>query len=162
MIVVSDTSPLNYLLLIDHIDVLPKLFGRVIVPSAVMLELGRDAAPDKVRQWSAALPHWLEVATPTSVIEDARLGPAESEAIALARELHASLLLADDRLGVAAARQMGLAVTGTLGVLDFAAEKRLLDLGSAISALSQTTFRDPKDLIDQLLKRDANRTPKPE
>ncbi len=39
MIVVSDTSPVNYLLAIGQIEVLPKMFGTIIIPSAVMAEL---------------------------------------------------------------------------------------------------------------------------
>lgn len=41
MIVVSDTSPLNYLVLLDVVSVLPKLFGEVVVPPAVLTELAR-------------------------------------------------------------------------------------------------------------------------
>ena len=59
MIVVSDTSPINYLLLIELIDVLPRLFGRVIIPQAVFAELGSHAAPQPVHEWASNLPDWL-------------------------------------------------------------------------------------------------------
>ena len=49
MIVVSDTTPLNYLVLVSKQDILPLLFGRVIVPEAVMRELQVAAAPPEVR-----------------------------------------------------------------------------------------------------------------
>jgi predicted nucleic acid-binding protein len=63
MIVVADTSPLNYLLLIDEIELLPAIFGRVILPNAVFLELRHPKTSLKVRQWAAQLPAWSEVGT---------------------------------------------------------------------------------------------------
>jgi predicted nucleic acid-binding protein len=56
MIVVADTSPINYLLLTRKIEVLPQLFGRVIVPEAVFRELSDSLAPQPVRNWVARLP----------------------------------------------------------------------------------------------------------
>ena len=61
MIVISDTSPLCYLLLIDLIEVLPQLFGRVIIPQKVRDELLAPTAPQVVREWIAQPPDWLEV-----------------------------------------------------------------------------------------------------
>jgi predicted nucleic acid-binding protein len=49
MIVVSDTTPLNYLILIDAAQVLPALFGRVCAPTAVMRELSDPRGPQPVR-----------------------------------------------------------------------------------------------------------------
>jgi predicted nucleic acid-binding protein len=49
MIVVADTTPINYLILIEEIDVLPKLYGRVMIPRAVNEELMRSRAPLKVQ-----------------------------------------------------------------------------------------------------------------
>lgn len=63
MIVVSDTSPINYLILIDQIQVLPHLFGQVILPQAVVEELTHERTPEAVRQWVAALPEWAVVRT---------------------------------------------------------------------------------------------------
>jgi predicted nucleic acid-binding protein len=57
-IVVADTGPINYLILIGHIDVLPILFERVILPSAVRDELMESKAPTAVRDWIAAPPYW--------------------------------------------------------------------------------------------------------
>ncbi len=63
MIVVSDTSPLNYLILIDYQDVLPTLFGQIIIPQAVINELQHTKTPNKIKSWIAAKPVWLEVRT---------------------------------------------------------------------------------------------------
>jgi predicted nucleic acid-binding protein len=59
----------------------------------------------------------------------------------------------DDRKGVIAAERQGLNVTGTLGVLDFAAERGLIDFAHAISALKLTTFRMPLALLGELLNK---------
>lgn len=56
MKVVSNTSPLCYLVLIEHIDVLPALFGEVIIPEGVILELKDKGAPEAVRQWLVSPP----------------------------------------------------------------------------------------------------------
>ena len=65
MIVVSDTSPLNYLILTDSIDVLPAIFGRVYAPSAVVNELSHPRSPQEVRTWASSLPEWLRGQYPT-------------------------------------------------------------------------------------------------
>jgi predicted nucleic acid-binding protein len=56
MIVVSDTSPINYLVLIEFQDLLPKLFDRVLIPEAVHRELQSDAAPDPIKRFLAEAP----------------------------------------------------------------------------------------------------------
>jgi hypothetical protein len=57
-LIVADTSPIFYLLSINHIDLLPQLFGKVLLPEAVHKELGSPAAPTLVREWVAGLPDW--------------------------------------------------------------------------------------------------------
>jgi predicted nucleic acid-binding protein len=61
MQVVSDTSPINYLLQIDGIGILPDLYGRIVVPNAVIAELGDAESPDVVRNWAARPPDWVEL-----------------------------------------------------------------------------------------------------
>jgi predicted nucleic acid-binding protein len=124
-LVVADTEPLNYLILIEAIDVLLKLFETIFVPKAVYDELGHSDAPLTVRTWIAQVPGWLEIRpNPEWNTNDATgtaLDEGERAAIALAITIGAELILMDDRAGVAAAYRQGLAVTGTLGVLDLAA-----------------------------------------
>jgi predicted nucleic acid-binding protein len=74
----------------------------------------------------------------------------EREAIQLAREEHADLLLMDERAGVKAARQLGLPVTGTLGVLASAARRGLLNIDAALSRLRATDFRCTPRLLEQV------------
>jgi len=157
MIVVSDTSPLNYLVLIQCAELLPQIFGRVAAPPAVITEMLHPRAPMQVQKWAASPPSWLEVIAPKSVLSDLALGPGESAAIALAQELQADVLLIDERKGAAVASLQGLAVAGTLTVLDLAAERRLLQLNDAIDRLRHTTFRMPEVVVDEILRRDARR-----
>lgn len=152
-LVIADTGPINYLILIGHIELLPRLFERVVLPVAVQAELSDPVAPPEVQSWIAAPPAWLEVIGTGDLAPAAAAGlhKGEAAAIALAASLQADLLLIDDRRGVRAAERLGLRVTGTLGVLDLAAERRLLDFGQAIKSLEGTTFRRPTALLEALL-----------
>jgi len=154
VIVVTDTTPVNYLVLIDQVHILKELYGRLVLPQAVHEEMRREGTPEKVRAWAAQLPDWAEVRAAASTDPALKLGAGESEAIALAGEVGADLLLVDDGKARREARRRGLTVTGTLAVLAAAAERGLVDLPEAIAALRQTTFRAPAALIEQLLGRD--------
>ena len=96
MIVISDTSPVNYLLLIGELGVLQALFGKVVLPQAVLRELQHPLAPPVVRAWACALPDWIEVRTTTRHAMIDGLGDGEVEAMLLAEELRADLILMDD------------------------------------------------------------------
>lgn len=61
MIVIADTSPINYLVLIDAVDILQPLYMRVIVPQAVVDELSQPGTPAPVLAWIQQPPSWLEV-----------------------------------------------------------------------------------------------------
>jgi predicted nucleic acid-binding protein len=156
-LVIADTGPLNYLILIGHIDLLPVLFEKVVLPATVESELASGKAPFLVRHWVGNLPAWLEVReAPLSQAEDASLkeiDAGERAAIQLAVSLHADLLLMDDRKGVNAAQRKGLRVTGTLGILDLAAQRGLADFAQAVEQLRQTNFRVPQALLDALLEK---------
>jgi predicted nucleic acid-binding protein len=81
-LVIADTSPINYLLLIGHIDIIPALFDRVTVPATVAKELRHPKAPAVVRTWIADPPGWVEVretASVTPVVTSA--GPMKSSPI---------------------------------------------------------------------------------
>ena len=59
MIVVADTTPINYLILIQEIDLLPKLYGEVAIPHAVLHELLASRSPKPVRMWVENRPGWV-------------------------------------------------------------------------------------------------------
>lgn len=60
MLVVADSSSINFLIQIEHIDVLPRLFGRVVIPPEVAAELSHRKTPETVRKFMASPPPWLE------------------------------------------------------------------------------------------------------
>jgi predicted nucleic acid-binding protein len=124
MIVVSDTSPINYLLLVGQIDLLPRLFQQIIIPDVVRDEMLDPGAPLVLRQWIANPPSWLTIQT-VSVIDEtlSSLDPGEQAAITLAQTLPADLLIIDERLGRQSASNRGIPVIGTLGILDDAADR---------------------------------------
>ena len=157
MIVVSDTSPLNYLVLVRHEHVLPALFDRVVAPPAVIREMLHSGAPAMVQAWASSPPKWLEVIAPAVIDPKLALGLGELEAIGLAQELQADALLLDERTAVAVARRLGLTVTGTLGVLELAAERGLVDLPLVLAELRQSTFRCSEQVYQEILRRDARR-----
>ena len=92
-LVVADTSPLHYLVLTGDIELLPKLFGRVLVPQAVRDELANREAPAAVRAWIAEAPAWLDE-QPNPYARDDRTAPkldrGERAVIALARAVNAA------------------------------------------------------------------------
>jgi len=153
-LIVADTSPLVYLVLIDHIDILPQLFETILVPEAVFAELRNPLAPPAVQAWVSALPSWVEVRPVPNVPDDAALrslDAGERSAIILALSVHADLVLMDDRKGTQVAINRGLDVTGTLGILQRAAQRGLVDLTEAFARLKRTNFRYRQEIMDELL-----------
>jgi predicted nucleic acid-binding protein len=154
-LVVADTGPINYLVLIGAADILPKLFDTIAIPDAVCAELRHPRTPATVRAWALHPPAWIEVRP----VSDAALNdPAlrgldagERAALALAGAIHADLVLMDDRAGVGVARTLGIAALGTLGVLDLAARRGLINIEDAIARLRATNFRYRPEIMDALL-----------
>jgi predicted nucleic acid-binding protein len=154
MIVISDTSPLNYLILIGEENLLAKLFGRVIIPTAVFDELQNAGASAEVRDFANNLPEWIEVKQ-TSLAAGSSLDildAGEREAILLAQELSAVLILVDDKQARQAAIDFGINITGTIGILDKAARENLLDLKTAIKKLRKTSFRIADEVVQKLIE----------
>jgi len=158
-VIVADTGPLNYLAWIEAAEILPNLYGRILIPSAVWEELSHPKTPRIVRNCLGSAPAWLEVASLKQTVDPAlaHLGRGEQEAITLSIERRADLLLIDERDGTRAASQCGLTVTGTLGVLDQAAARKWIDLPTAFTKLEQTSFRCPRVLMAALVEEDKRR-----
>jgi predicted nucleic acid-binding protein len=151
MIVVADSSPLHYLILLEEAGILRRLYENVLIPDAVAAELRSTAAPRRVSEWMTRPPSWLRVVDVT--VEDIRsvsdeLDLGERAAIALAESTGADLLLIDESAGRAEARRRSLHVTGTLGVLRAAAEAGFLDARQVVSRLRATNF-----YVDEALLR---------
>jgi predicted nucleic acid-binding protein len=92
--IVADTTPLNYLVLVQAADILPELY-RILIPLAVKAELAHANTPAVVRAWISQPPSWLEVVSLKQPVDSAleHLDAGEREAISLASELQAILLL---------------------------------------------------------------------
>src|SRR2546425_12879485 len=116
--VVADTGPLNYLILIEAVDILPRLCSPILIPAGVRDELLHPKAPTPVRSWVGYPPAWLHIVSLESfrATEQSALHHGERQAIALAVQQQAAILI-DDREGVLQARKMNLEVIGTLAVL---------------------------------------------
>ena len=128
MIVVSDTSAILNLARIGRLELLPALYQQVLIPSAVSAELATFGVSPA---FDVAYGTWLHVAEPGDQSLIARLRNeldfGEAEAIALAVERQATLLLMDEKHGREVAEKLGILVTGLIGVLADAKEARLIE-----------------------------------
>lgn len=160
MIIISDTTPLHYLILLEKADLLEKLFGKIIIPEAVFDEMQQTGTPESVRSWIDSLPAWIEIKTPSQInLERVKeLGRGETQAIALAIETNADAILMDDRKAIREARKNNLLVLTTLGILEIAAAKNLIDFSRILAELAKTNFRLPsEEITGEFLKRNAER-----
>ena len=100
MVVIADTSPLNYLVLTEYAEVLPRLYGQVVIPHAVFQELLHPNAPPAVARWIASAPAWLVVDQNVRSLPDVQvdLDSGESAAIALAQANQPDVLLLIDEV----------------------------------------------------------------
>ena len=153
MTVVVNTSPLVALDRIGQLDLLPELYGRIIRPQSVVDELkaGRCIYGGTDSLYHAA---WLETAEdPPEMILRKELGAGETAAIALAFRIKADLIILDDLAARNVAVELGMNVTGTLGVLLAAHKKGILkDLRLMITLLTDSGFRISHTLVTSILK----------
>jgi uncharacterized protein len=156
-VVISDTSPLRALAHLGRVDIAAALLGEVIVPPAVAAELNRSGA---VPRLDVTVLAGFRVVAPADRSEVLRflglkLDSGESEAIALALELKADLLLIDERKGDAVAREAGLRTLGVIGLLLQAKEAGLVErLAPAIDHLRDgLNFYISDDLRRRVLAR---------
>lgn len=145
-LVVADTTPLNYLVVIGLEKMLGRLFDFVVIPPEVHGELLAANAPEAVSQWARSLPAWVCVQSCVGIPET-ELDPGEEAAILLAHELQASLVLMDERKGRLKAQAKGLAVVGTVGVLIQAAENGWVDLDDALDRLEGTSANVAHEIL---------------
>ena len=149
--IVSNTSPLIALASIGQFGLLRNLFGKIIIPPAVRAEVQSEAG---VAALAAA--DWIVIQPAQDMLAvqllREELDSGESEAIVLARELDAVLVLIDERAATRKARGIGLQTVGTLGVLLMAKNKGLVpDLKPLLDSLRQADFRMSDDLYRLVL-----------
>lgn len=156
-LVVADTGPIRYLLVIGGIELLPKLYDRVFLPRSVQGELTHLRAPENVRAWALRPPAWVEIREVERLEVTMELDVGEADAISLAQEMGADWVLLDEREGRDRALALNLRVSGTVGVLELAAERGLIDLNDAFTKLRRTNFRIAPQTLREALERDAIR-----
>lgn len=139
---------------LQYIDLAPLLYGEVLVPPTVVRELTNRKTPVQVRDWVVSAPSWLKIrglAGPNLQLRTA-LDQGEIEAITLALEIRADLLLIDEFAGRREARRMGLKTTGILGFFIEAHNQGKLDGRFALTRLrNETGFRISNSLQQQYL-----------
>ena len=155
MIVVSNTSPITNLAAIGQLDLLHQIYREVVVPEAVFQELTAESG-----QHPGAVVRELDWIRSRSVSKSAvvmalqlELDAGEAEAIALAQELAADLLLIDEHLGRVVAARLGIRIIGLLGVLIEAKHRRLIaEIKPLVDALMNRGFRIGNDLYVRVLE----------
>jgi predicted nucleic acid-binding protein len=156
IVVVADTSPINYLIQIGEINLLPKFFESVVIPETVRNELRNAKSPTVVRNWIDHPPKWIEFKTASTILYF-ELDLGEAEAISLAKELNAFAVIIDESEGRSVARGQGLRVTGTIGILERAAAENFLSFPECIAKLKRTTFHASEEILKAALARDLER-----
>ena len=153
MIVVSNTSPISALDAIGRLWVMERLWGRVTIPPAVAAELAARGMARPPAPWIEER-HLAEEGFGVSRLLD--LDPGEAEALALAMEMGAGLVLMDERLGRRVAERLGLRRMGVIGMLQRAKMHRVIpELKPALDDLRSTAgFWIGSALYDRVL-RDA-------
>jgi hypothetical protein len=159
MIVVSDTSPISNLLIIDRIYILKDLFSEVTIPPAVDSEI-LELKKFNVDISSYRNAGWIQVSTPSNIHKvtalERNLDEGESQAIALAIEIKCDLLLIDERIGTKIARDEGLNTIGLIGVLIKAKEKGLIpNLKTVLTELRTSAGFWIGDALQERILKDA-------
>lgn len=153
MLVVADTTPLRYLAAIGEVSLLPCMFGKVVIPPAVWNELTAASTPQTVRLFFEKRPDWLQLRTPlpdSLELVSSDLDAGERAALALAIEIKADLILIDEAAGRREAKELGMRITGTIGVLRLAAERGLIEVHKMLVGLRGSGF-----YIDESVLRTA-------
>jgi predicted nucleic acid-binding protein len=153
VLVIADTTPLRYLTVIGQIGLLPTIFKQVVIPPVVWDELTAASTSDNVRSFFESRPDWLQLRSPrmdSMEIVSRDLHEGERAALALAIEIRADLVLIDEAAGRHEAKQLGIRITGTVGVLTLAAERGLVNVPDVLSRLRLSGF-----YIDENVLRSA-------
>ena len=154
MTVVSDTSTITNLLQVGQLGLLRKLYGQVIIPTAVMVELEAIEGQAEILRQA----NWIVARTASNrvlvnqLLQDLDVG--ESEAIALALEMKADYLVIDEQQGRKIALDYGLPIVGLLGVLAAAKDAgHIQTVKPVITAVVENGFHLHKKLVKAVLRR---------
>ncbi|MCY4220914.1 MAG: DUF3368 domain-containing protein [Thiotrichales bacterium] len=161
--VVADTGPLIALARVGEIDLLRRLYGRIVVPPAVYTELALDSARPGAKVLAGVFATgWITVETVAdSSVRwelDQLLDPGEAEAIAFAEQREPSFLLIDDARGRRTARSRGVPVVGVAGVLLVAKSRgEIAAVGPVLKRLSDAGYRLSPRLVAAMLAKAGER-----
>jgi predicted nucleic acid-binding protein len=142
--IVSDTSCFIILSTIGELDILQKTFGDIFTTIEVVLEFGED------------LPSWVKVLAPKDINKqrflETKVDPGEASAIALALEYEQSMIILDDFKARKIAENLGLEITGTIGVLIIAKKRAIIDsIKPFLEKIRATNFRLSEAIEKQAL-----------
>ena len=157
MMVISDTSCIGYLIIIDKLLLLKENFSKIIIPETVHKEILQLSSKYNLNKYLKS--EWITSMTITNykLYKELlnKVDEGESEAIVLSQEIHADLLLIDERKGTQLARSLGIKTLGLLGVLLLSKEKQIIPLVKPIldELIANTTFRIDKILYTNVLKQ---------
>lgn len=152
--IISNTTPIISLLKINKLSLLKKLYGKIIVPFAVYQEI--EEGKDKPYYTDLFSINWIEI----KKIQNSKsreyifdLDKGEAEVLILAKEIDADLAILDEIMGRRYAKQLGIVLSGTIGVLLKAKEKGYISsLKNILSELTEKgTWLNPK-LISKVLE----------
>jgi predicted nucleic acid-binding protein len=156
VLIVSNTSPISNLAKVGQLSLIEALYGRILIPRAVYEELLDERAGETVIA-AVKSSTWIEVRfSQNQLLVDelrTRINIGEAEAITLADEVKATRLLIDERLGRQAAKDLGLKVTGVLGILLAAKKEALITSVKPVmdNLVNQANFRISRQLYDEIL-----------
>lgn len=156
MLIVSDTTPIITLMKMGHLDILKHLYGKVLIPNAVYMELtgNKEFAAEASQVMGSDFLEVEEVDNELAVTilqEVSGLDAGESEAIVMANSRKADLLVMDEHKGRGVAKKMGLPITGTIGLLLKAFDEGMFtagDIKECIEKLKETNVRISEGLFD--------------
>jgi len=158
MIVISDTTPLISLMKIESLDILEKMYKKIIVPKAVCDELiinvDYQSEIDIIRKCTFLQTKIVKENLSVSLLQkQLKLDLGESEAIVLANSINADLIIIDERKARRMAKDIGLNVTGTLGILVEAKQRGLVkELRPLLDKLIKNEIRISKRLYQDILE----------
>ncbi|MEO1488486.1 MAG: DUF3368 domain-containing protein [Pseudomonadota bacterium] len=152
---VADAGPPHYLILLDQVSILHRLYGDIHTTESVIAELTQPETPGTIREWLASPPAWFHVhADPPVPIElvKKKYGDGERTAIPLAQSLGIDQLLCDDRKAVEEARRRGMVSIGTIGILIQADLRGWLSYPEQWARLRETPFRYNQQQADEWMR----------
>lgn len=158
MIVISDTTPLISLIKIEFLDILENMYKKIIIPKAVydelIINIDYQSEIDIIQKCTFLQTKIVEENLSVSLLQkQLKLDLGESEAIVLANSMNADLIIIDERKARRIAKDIGLTVTGTLGVLVEAKQRGLVkELKPLLDKLIKNEIRISRKLYKDILK----------